>query len=64
MIKVGDKVMVWNNMKMTGVVLELIEYDASLWFVGGTSNNIFYAKVDFGASDVHTLPVSELMRTE
>lgn len=64
MIKVGDRVYVWNKMSMTGEVIELRAIPTKTWFVGGSAGTSTVAKVNFDNGEIKEILVSELMRLE
>ena len=65
MIKIGDRVTLWNNLTREGVVVHLREEVSKTWFVGGVASTSLYARVQFDGEETPAeFPVSKLMRLE
>ena len=67
MIKIGDRVTLWNNLTREGVVLQLREEVSKTWFVGGVASTSLHAKVHWDGEEAPPdvwFPVSKLMRLE
>tara|TARA_Y100000034_G_C6872791_1_gene398724 strand:+ start:1288 stop:1482 length:195 start_codon:yes stop_codon:yes gene_type:complete len=62
MIKVGDKVTLWENINKVGIVLEVFHKPVNTWFVGGTAGTKSIAKVQFEDETVEEVAVDRLMR--
>ena len=45
MVKVGDKVALFENMSVKGVVVDMQQQKSNQWMVGGAMQHIFIVKV-------------------
>jgi len=64
LIRVGDKVTIWNNMGKKATVIELISVQVETWFVGGTAGTTFNARVLFEDGQEQIVPLADLMRID
>jgi len=65
MIKVGDRVTLWNNITREGVVVHIREEVSKTWMVGGVASTSRHAKVQWdGQEIVQEFPVDALMRLQ
>jgi len=65
MIKIGDRVTLWNNLTREGVVVQLREEVSKTWMVGGIAGTRLHVKVQFdGEEIIQEFPASKLMRLE
>ena len=61
MIKIGDRVTLWDNITREGVVVSLREASNKTWFVGGVSSKTLLAQVQFENEDETVeFPVAKL----
>jgi len=61
MIKPGDRVTLFSDMRKKATVLSLIREKATVWYVGGTSDLKTEAHIRFDNGEEVTLPVNLLM---
>jgi hypothetical protein len=64
MIKVGDKVTLFSDIRFNGIVIEIMHVSDGSWFIGGTGGKKSVAKVQFSEEDIREIPTSQLMRIE
>lgn len=64
MIKVGDRVTLFEDIRFNGVVVEIFQKKNSTWFIGGTAGKRTFAKVEFTEGDIREFPVGQLMRLD
>jgi len=64
MIKPGDKVFLWSNMKLRGVVTETFHIKNNTWHTTGTAGTKMMVRLVDGDGTIHELSASELMREE
>jgi hypothetical protein len=64
-IKVGDKVAPFDQMNLTGVVVDLIQDKVIMWMVGGTSSPSFSVVVKLDKDEsLMKFSAGQLMRLE
>jgi|TARA_R110002020_G_scaffold67820_9_gene177951 hypothetical protein len=51
MIKVGDKVALFENMSKKGVVVDMFRQKSNQWMVGGAMEHIFIVRVKMDSDD-------------
>ena len=61
MIKPGDRVTLFSDMRRNATVVELKRKKSNSWFVGGTSDLKIEAKVEFDDGEVAVFPMNQLM---
>jgi vacuolar-type H+-ATPase subunit B/Vma2 len=61
MIKPGDRVTLFSDMRKKATVLSLNREKATVWYVGGTSDLKTEAHIRFDNGEEVTLPVNLLM---
>ena len=64
MIKIGDKVTLFSDIRFNGIVIEIMHIKDSSWFIGGTGGKKAVAKVQFSEEDIRDIPTSQLMRID
>ena len=64
MIKPGDKVFLWSNMNLRGVVTETFHVKNNTWHTSGTAPTRMVVRLVDKDGVIHELPASELMREE
>ena len=61
MIKPGDRVTLFSDMRKSATVISLTREKAKVWYVGGTSDLKTEAHIRFDDGEEATLPVNLLM---
>ncbi len=61
MIKLGDRVTLFSDMRKKATVVELKKQKAQAWFVGGTSDVKVLATVKFDDGEVGVFSLNQLM---
>ena len=64
MVKVGDKVSLFNDIGKVGTVQKLVPVKMKTWFVGGSSGNTWRVLVLWDDGTQQEYPVSEIMRVD
>ena len=64
MIKVGDRVALFENMGRAGVVIDMERQKSKQWMVGATMEHIFIIKIQFDDGTVEKHRADHVMRTE
>ena len=64
MIKPGDKVFLWSNMNIRGVVSEILFVKSNTWFTTGTAGTMMVVKFADDKGQIHQFPATDLMREE
>ena len=61
MVKVGDKVALFDNIGKVGEVIEVYYKSVSAWFVGGVSSKQQFAKIKYPDGSIESYRSSKLM---
>jgi len=64
MIKVGDRVSLFENMGREGVVIGMERQKSNQWMVGATMEHIFIVNVQFDDGTIENHRADKIMRIE
>ncbi len=64
MVKIGDKVSLFQDIGKEGIVQKLISVKMNKWFVGGSAGNTWRVIILWGDGSTGEYPITEVMRVE
>lgn len=61
MIKPGDRVTLFNDMRRNATVVSLKKEKSNVWYVGGTSGTKTFVLIEFDDGERATFPLNDVM---